>query len=287
MSKKIDKVDVILTSDWHIMEHTPPCRIDDFLKTQLFKINQIKQLQHKYKCPIWHAGDLFEKARPSLYLLKRILKYFPEQFNTIFGNHDMPEHNMELWDKSGVGLLYETKVIDLFRGKNYGQKEPSYFTFKNRKILITHEMVWQGKEPWPGCTDPRIEELFNIYPEPDLILVGHNHKTMVVEKNDRLIVNPGSLTRHKADQMDHKPCVFLYDTAKNKAITHYLNINEGVMSREHIDVQKSKDLQLQKFVDSLRTKKAKSISFEKNVEILLNQNKISNKLQQIIKGWME
>ena len=112
MSKKIDKVDVILTSDWHIMEHTPPCRIDDFLKTQLFKINQIKQLQHKYKCPIWHAGDLFEKARPSLYLLKRILKYFPEQFNTIFGNHDMPEH-LALLGVLAVGAVALTSHIDV------------------------------------------------------------------------------------------------------------------------------------------------------------------------------
>ena len=268
-------VDAILTSDWHIMEHTPPCRTDDFLETELNKVKQIRKLQKKYDCPVFHAGDLFEKARPSLYLVKRLMEVLPSNFNTILGNHDLVTHNIELYDKSAIALIEGFNKLNLLSGKHYNQKQYEYIDFNDRKILITHEMIWQGKEPWPGCTDPEINELFKIYPEPDLILTGHNHKTIIAEKDDRLIINPGSLTRHKADQIKHDPCVFLYDSSINKAIPAYLKIEE------------SKNKQLQKFIDNLKTTKVKEISFENNLEILLKQNNIPSKIEQIIKEWME
>ena len=286
--KKQDfKVDAILTADWHIMEHTPPCRTDDFLSTQLAKVQQVNDLQKQYDCPVFHAGDLFEKARPSLYLVNQIMLYLPTIFHTIFGNHDLPNHNIELSDKTATMLLFKAGKLNICPGMHYNIKEEHLLILKDRKILITHEMVWQGESPWPGCTDPEIHELFDMYPEADLILSGHNHKTMMVKQDGRLIVNPGSLTRHKADQIDHKPCVFLYDAAQNKAIPHYLKINEGVMSREHIEVQKAKDMRLQKFIDNLKVKNTKEISFEKNLEILLRDNKVSSKIETIIQGWME
>ena len=59
------------------------------------------------------------------------------------------------------------------------------------------------------------------------------------------------------------------------------------MSREHIEVQNAKDLRLQKFIDNLKIKDTKDISFERNVEMLLSDNKVSTKMETIIQGWME
>ena len=287
--EKVDRVDAILTADWHIMEHQPPCRTDNFFLEQFYKMDQISILQEKYNCPVLHAGDLTEKARPSLYLVKLLMSRIPNKFFTILGNHDLPNHNIELFEKCAIALLSNSDKLTVLPFKHYGEKEyeECSLTIKNKEILITHEMVWQGKSPWPGCTDPEIHELFDMYPDADLILSGHNHKTMTVEQDGRLIVNPGSLTRHKADQTEHRPCVFLYDSIKNKAVPHYLKINADVMSREHIEVQKSKDLRLQKFIDNLKINDTKNISFEKNVERLLKDNKVSNKMETIIQGWME
>ena len=282
-------VDAIITSDWHIMEHTPPCRLDeDFLKLQEGKVLEISDLQKKYECAVYHAGDVFEKPRPSLYLVKWLMDIIPDKFKTILGNHDMPKKNIQLVHKSGVGLM-DYNSLNVIPGSHYGNKNEIHnlIMIGDRKILTTHEMVWEGKSPWPGCTDPEINELFDKYPEPDLIITGHNHKTITVEKDGRLIINPGSLTRHKADQTDHKPCVFLYDSIKNNAVPHYLKINEGVMSREHIEIKKSKELRLQKFNDSLNMDDVNKIDFVKNVEIILNQNKVGRKIEQIIEGWME
>lgn len=280
-------VSVIFTADWHLMENNPPCRSDNFLETQLNKIKQIKKLQRKYNCEVIHAGDLFEKARPSIFLVARLMKVLPDNFKTILGNHDIPEHNLELIDKSAVNLLQKAGKLQILKGNHYNTNTKEYYLLNDKKAAISHIMTWEGKVPWPGCTDPEINTFFDRYPEADIIVTGHNHKTMCVEKNNKYIINPGSLTRHKADQMNHRPCVFLYDSNTNTISPHYLSINDNVISREYIDIENKKEEKLQKFIDSIQHKNINKLSYEDNINILLNENKISTKIKQIIQGWLE
>ena len=101
------KPSAILTSDFHLREDTPVCRTDNFWETQWKKVQWVKDLQREYDCPVLHAGDLFHAWKASPYLLRETMKHLPNNFWTIFGQHDLPQHSLELKNKSGVSALEE------------------------------------------------------------------------------------------------------------------------------------------------------------------------------------
>jgi DNA repair exonuclease SbcCD nuclease subunit len=156
----------------------------------------------------------------------------------------------------------------------------------NTQIKILHIMTYKGKAPWPGCTDPECHELFDWFPEADLIVTGHNHKSFTAKKGKQLLVNPGSLTRQTADQIDHKPCVFLYDSKQHKLKKHYLKIKDNVISREHLNVVKAKENRINAFIEKLKHGWDAGLSFEENIERGIKENKIPERIQQIIYDWM-
>src|SRR5574340_1557557 len=99
------KPDAIFTADIHLREDVPSCRLDDFWETQARKIKWLCNLQKKHDCPIVDAGDLFPKWRASNYLARWSILNLPEEMITLWGNHNIPYHNMELYEKSILGVL--------------------------------------------------------------------------------------------------------------------------------------------------------------------------------------
>ena len=95
----------ILTGDWHLREDSPTCRTDDFWTTQWEKVDFVSDLQKKYNCQVIHSGDLFNHWKPSPYLLNKTMRHIPKEFYTVYGNHDLPQHNIELADKCGINVL--------------------------------------------------------------------------------------------------------------------------------------------------------------------------------------
>jgi len=216
-------------------------------------------------------------------------------FYTIIGNHDMPQHNIDNMDKSGLQTLFDCCVINnlsdqVHWGNNLNESPYKciYYNGQNkRKVIFAHIMTYKGKKPWPGCTDPEAHEVFDLFPEADLIVTGHNHKTFTAKKGNRLLVNPGSLTRHKADQIDHKPCVFLYDVELHKLKRHYLDIQKDVINRDHLQIKKNKEKRINAFIEKLSNEWDLDLSFEDNLEIVFNDEKISKRIKAIIYNWMD
>lgn len=301
IKKHIKDIDLIITSDWHLMDKQPICRIDDFWITQWDKVFQIIILANKLKVPVYHAGDLFEHWKTSPYLLNQTINYFSKfkcGFYTIIGNHDQPAHNLEQMNKSGLQTLFNCKSINRLSDqidwgtdlKNYEHKYiyyggPDYK--KKRSIVFAHLMTYKGTKPWPGCIDPECNELFDMFPDVDLIVTGHNHKTFTAKKGNQLLVNTGSLTRHKADQINHKPCVFLYNAIEHKLYKHYLKIKENVINREHIETKNRKDKRITAFIEKLSQGWDLDLSFDQNMEKVLSTEKIKNKIKKIIYEWMD
>lgn len=278
----------ILTGDWHLREDQPTCRTDDFWDAQWRKVAYIQELQQKYQCPVYHAGDLFDHWKSSPYLLSTALKYLPNKFCTIFGNHDLPNHNLELYYKSGVEVLSRANKLEILPGAHWGSvpKQES-FLFNNRKVLVWHVMTWTGEKPWPGCEDWSAKEILKQYPDFDLIITGHNHKSFVEEYEGRLLVNPGSLTRMSADQIDHEPCVYFWYENDNSVEKVTLPYGKEVISREHIEKKQQKDERIQAFVDKLNTDWTVEVSFKHNLEQFLKANTINSQTEQIIWQSME
>lgn len=276
-------ITAILTGDWHLREDAPVCRIDDFWESQWEKVDFISNLQKQYGCPVWHSGDLFNKWNPSLYLVAETIKHLPNKFFTIYGNHDLPQHNLELVHKCGINLLREANKLTVMNGEHWGSKTPSVFNMiAEKKILLWHVMTYVGREPWPGCPDPKAITLLKKHKDFDLILTGHNHKAFVVEDNGRLLVNPGSIMRQDADQIDFKPRVYLWDAKLNEVEIVFLPIKDDAVSREHLDKKQNRDGRIEAFISRLNTDWEGGLSFEENLEMLMTKNKTKDAIKKIV-----
>lgn len=288
-TKKIFKIaDAILCSDFHLREDVPICRTDDYDSKQWSKVTFISNLQKQYNCPVLHAGDLFDHWKPSPELLSKASANIPDQFYTIYGQHDLPQHNLELVKKSGIYNLQINKKLQVLNECHWGQ-EPKEDSLKipmlmdfDKHILVWHIMNYQGNKPWPGCTDPSAAKLLRKYPRYDLICTGDNHKPFVEEYNGRLLVNPGSLMRMDADQVEHRPRVYLWYADTNTVEPVYIPIEKDVVSREHIERHEERDSRIDAFVESLNNKFETSLSFEDNLEQFMKVNTVRKTVKQII-----
>jgi DNA repair exonuclease SbcCD nuclease subunit len=285
--------DLIISGDWHLRDTVPKCRTDDFWSAQWDKVREIWCIHYELACPILLSGDFFHHWKTSPYLLNKTITDIPPNILTIIGNHDQPNHNMELMNKSGLQTLFNSKRISYLENQgDWGFNQSKVIPFKHnhiqgKEIVVLHLMTYKGKSPWPGCTDPECYELFDWFPDADLIITGHNHKTFTAKKGKQLLVNPGSLTRQSADQIDHKPCVFLYDSTQHKLKKHYLKIKDDVMNVDYLEVQKSKDKRINAFIEKLKHGWDAGLSFEENIERGFKENKIPKNIQQIVFDWME
>ena len=281
------KVTAILTGDWHLRDSTPACRTDDFEAALWRKIIYIRTLQEHYDCPILHSGDLFHNWKPSPYLLSKAMEYMPSSlFWTIYGNHDLPQHNLELADKCGIYVLLTAGVVSILThgAQHWGQPIPEEpFVLAGRKILVSHIMTYQGKTPYPGCTDTPAGGMLRKLKDYDLILTGHNHQQFTETHNGRLLVNPGCITRQEADQADFRPAVWLWYAESNTVEKHYLPIEKGVVQKpENTERVEERNARIDAFISKLNSDWDESIDFEQNLERAITANKVSKEIQGII-----
>ncbi len=286
-NKEIGKVDLIIVSDIHLREDIPICRTDDFIKAQWDKLDFISELQKEHNCPVVHGGDLFHHWKPSPFLLSETIKHLPDQFYTVYGNHDLPQHNIELKEKCGIYTLEQAGKLKVLEGVHWGQlpKKASITVTKSNgeksRILVWHVFTYKGKEPWPGCTAPKGAKLLKKYPTIDLIITGDNHQPFIEEYDDRLLINPGSLSRQRSSEI-HKPRVYLWNADTNIAIPVFLPIEQDVISREHLEKEEQKNSRIDAFVSSLNNDWDVQLSFEDNIEAFEKKNKVHKSVMEII-----
>jgi len=276
------KVSAILTSDWHLREDTPTCFTGDFQKEQWDAVQFIKDLQAKYKCSVVHAGDLFHHWKPSPWLLTMAIIHIPDRFYTIYGQHDLPQHNLDLLFKSGIHNLDVAQKLTVCNGTHWGQ-EPVHICHSQLPLsmLVWHHLTYLQK-PFPGASGGMAEGILRKYPQFDLIVTGDNHTSFTVEYKGRRLVNPGNLTRQVADQIDYQPRVALWYAEDNSIEWINLPIQEGVISREHIERKEERDHRIDAFVGKLNDDWKAKMSFEDNLEIFFNANKVREQVKEII-----
>ena len=284
------QVDLILTSDWHLREDTPVCRTDDFWEAQWNKVDQISKLQKKYDCPVIHAGDLFHHWKPSPWLLSTTISMIPDSFHTVFGQHDLPQHNLDLDHKSGINVLRQAGKIVVLNGGSWGQ-EPGHNYIQGGKpsynVSVWHKFIWDGKNlPWPGCDGLTAKQVLKKYPEFDLIVTGDHHKPFaeyyVRKKKHRVLVNPGCLTRQASDYAEHRPRVYLWEAESNTVEPVYLKIKKGVVSRDHIEKKEQLDKRIEAFIGRLSSDWETVTSFEENLKRFFASNWVRKSVSNLI-----
>ena len=305
--KQKKKANAILTADWHIRSDIPICRTDDFFKALEKKIDFILELQREYDCPILIAGDIGHKPQWQNWLLEwAINKFESHEIICIPGQHDLPNHKISLFE--GMGVLEAAKVIETIgilhtEDKIINCHFPSKSTMKKYgfhitpfpygseikllgwgkeygivdmpMIAMTHQMILESKPLWPGQEAPKGNSLLKKFPEYQLILSGDNHNAFTIEYEGRLLVNPGSIMRAFADQVNHRPRVYLWYAETNTVEPIYLPIEKGVISRTHIDVAKERKNRNEAFIQRVNEDTGiipkDELNYEKNLENYFNK----------------
>ena len=265
MRKPLEKVkpDLVLIGDLHIGDLHPECRSDNYREALARKLTWIQEQWPDV--PKVTAGDVFDHWKQSPEMITFAIRYLPRPIVSVRGQHDLPNHSMELADKSAYETLLEAGTIAgepefmslpgtyQMAGFNWGEvmpPSPIVPTLVARCIAVIHVTVWEVPLV-PGQAPGQATQYLKAHTGWDLILTGDNHQTFVVRDGSRLLVNPGSLMRMRADQMDHRPSVFLYYANDNRVEQVFVPIADGVISREHIEVQKQHEQRVSSFIARL------------------------------------
>jgi len=290
---KRQKANLIICSDMHLREDTPTCWTGDFQAEQWKALDFIKALQEVNSCPVIHAGDLCHQWKASPWLLRMAMKHLPNNFFSIYGQHDLPSHNWDLRDKSGIAALEQAKSLKVLSTCHYGQIPsneslllPVGGSLKHaKKILVWHHMTYI-QPPFPGASGGQAESILRKYPY-DLIICGDNHQSFSTEYQGRLLVNPGCMTRQTADQINFQPRVALWYAETNTIEWVNLPIQENVISREHLEVKEQRNERIDAFISKLDGDWVAGLSFEENLNAFFQKNQTRDSVKQIIYGAIE
>lgn len=277
-----NKVIAILVGDMHITESQPKCRTDNFWDSQWEVVKFISDLQKKYNCKVLCSGDVFDHWKPSPYLLSYCIRYFPKNMYAIYGNHDLPQHNLDLYEKTGLNALAEANKIDIWNGCHWRQtpEKNMVFDLDRIKILMWHVMVWHKEKPYPNSTDPNTYRLIRKNPGYDVILTGHNHKPFTAKKDNTILVNPGSITRQTADQTDRPRVYLLHSDISIKKV--YLPEPDNCITRDHLEKQKEKEKRFESFISTLNEDWEETLNYSQNLERFFAANNTPDSIKKII-----
>jgi hypothetical protein len=203
------------------------------------------------------------------------------------GQHDLQNHSLELVQKCGVYTLQLADALTILDGTHYGQEPmgivlPVDGSLKHAKeILVWHHLTYLSK-PYPGAEGGMAEGILRKYPMYSLVVCGDNHQSFAVEYQGRRLVNPGNITRQTADQADFQPRVVLWYAADNSIEWVNLPMQEGVISRSHIDKKDERDARIDAFVSKLNGEYVAELSFEQNLESYMKVNNVRDQIKEII-----
>jgi len=280
----------ILTADWHIRDTTPRCRTDNYWMKQWNKINQVLQIAQEEDAVVLIAGDVFDKPRVSNQTIEKFMSvlrtYSDVLVLAIAGNHDLPGHNLDNLHRSAIGIMFQSgligtqstvfnNIIDLV---HFGEEIPN-----EGNILVYHELMWYKKRPFPGAPETgNAKTFFKKHKKHyDLILTGDNHQQFELYDDDCLMINPGPIMRMSADQWDFKPAVYLYDSEDGSFDIIELEVQDGVVQRDHIEEKKDKENRSKAFIKRMKDTDME-MDFVQNMSNYIAANKINKKTEDII-----
>ena len=88
--------------------------------------------------------------------------------------------------------------------------------------------------------------------------------------------------RMNAGQVKFRPRVYLWYAEDNSVETVYLPIEEGVISREHVEVQKAQDTRMEAFAESLDKDIEVGLSFGENLKTHFKTNRVNRDIRELI-----
>ena len=170
-------------------------------------------------------------------------------------------------------------------------------------VALIHRMTYPGKPPYPGADRDggTAKALMKKMKGFDLIVSGDNHEQFVAwaggstigpdiggvhwpppGNKGTLLVNPGSMMRTSAKQIDHEPAVFLWYADTNTVERVVLPHDPEAVSREHLDRQEAHDERMEAFVEKMAGEVDLDLTFEQNVRRRMDETKVGQPVREII-----
>uniref|UniRef100_A0A6M3IP65 Putative calcineurin-like phosphoesterase n=3 Tax=viral metagenome TaxID=1070528 RepID=A0A6M3IP65_9ZZZZ len=309
----------IITADMHLRDTVPKCRTDDYWAAQSRAVRSIRDLQEKYKVPILDGGDMLDTWKSSPYLEAWAIDNLPDGIITIPGNHELPYHNVDRLDRSSLNVLgkagkieilifpntikdtkykiviygfpFDTKSEILSQASKMTQctlRGDDYIDEKDyRNIALCHVLVYEKENLWPGLEAIGANALLRKLKGFDLVVTGHNHLPFTIRYGEQLLVNPGSMMRMAADQVDHRPRVYLWYAEDNTVEPVYLPVERGVISRQHIEQQTRRNKRMEAFVERLDQQYNIDLNYEENIEKYFERHPTADGVKQLVMDALE
>ncbi len=287
----------IACADLHLRQDKPRCRQDDdWLGFQESRLNSVADYANEYDCPVFIAGDLFNKPVVPEEIVNMFIDFCKKVNNGVYaiaGNHDLLYHSMKYLNKSSIGILFNMASIS-DKLHVFDSKYISYANFgeniqgEGKELLVIHQLTFPDKNKIPPNTEAlSAEELLDIYPDYTYILTGDCHIPFVYSKDNRYVINPGHLDIQKNNELD-TPRIYFVDTEKQSIKAIELPETYDLVTDEYIRNEEEREEKIQAFVEKLRVHDDFSLSFEDNIEqeIELNKKQLDSKVIEIIQYLM-
>ena len=301
----------LILGDLHLTSpgSKPRSRIDDYQNAQFKKMEFILDLAVKENVSaILQPGDFCDKfISPDKFktIWIRFFKKNKKPIYAVYGQHDCRYHTSNI-DNTPFGVLAEALDISVIKddiyflkgdvaiyGAGWGINIPKIKTGSYFNILLTHRMITPEKL-WHSQEDYELSSQFLRRYKFDLIVSGDNHQSFYVNDDNRWLINCGSLMRSKTDQLDHKPCVWIFDVGKQEAAMIYVPIQKSkeVFSLSKIKKIKEENKKLEHLKDILKEKSnIKGLKFAKRISkriiLLKNKGELDNRTEKILNMVME
>lgn len=273
----------LITADWHIRGDRPRCRTDvDWIEHQRQCIREIFDIALLNKATVKLVGDIFNTPRiatEALCMAMEEFHRFQDQGGVVHilaGNHDLPYHNYDLVSQSSYGVLRsmvgEIGPDETQDAAPFGKDDP-----QGKEFAFTHQLVFPDKASVPpGCEGMLASDVLERF-RSRFIFTGDYHHAFLAESDDnwqgqpRFLLNPGCINRQTVDMADYSPRVALFDPdAPGRKAVQWITLNsdldDTLVSREHIELQEERDERIEAFVQQIASSKGITLSFMDNLE---------------------
>lgn len=282
----------LLTGDWHLRTTNPRYRIDDFQQSQFNKIKWILLQAKLHRATILNSGDFFDTPKVSYEITNRYLELLKKHPLPIFvcaGQHDQRYHtsdtiNTPLHTMAASGVL-STKSTDQIQICSWGDSIPK----EGKEILVIHKSITEKAPPFFLEDAVSADIMLRNYSNYKYIVSGDYHVPHVTKKDDRYLINVGSIMRQSKDQQDFKPRVYILDTEKNTVKHLFIPIKSPgkVFDMDRVDREDTKDKKiLDEFIQNIKVKTNRP-DFKKVLFDVIEQAKPEQEVKKIISNILE
>lgn len=284
----------LVVGDVHFCDYVPVKRVDNFIEAQFKKIEKINQIAEERDVDVvFLLGDVFDKAKPELWLVNKAAEMFSEfpcAIYSLVGNHDL-QGCRDGVPGTALGNLFTSGTIKKLEGDttilgvpiraiNHTREHVAeLYASEIPRIIFTHNMVTPQVAPFEHLF---VDDALAVA-DGCFIFAGDFHDPF--EKynplNKARIINPGVLTRTSIAEKHIDPSVVYFEATPENLVTKYKLISLGAALGERVfdvllhEKQKAGELNLKDFIDSINQTQFESQDIEKLILEVGTNQKIS------------